>query len=400
MATSDKGCPSCGSEDVTGLRPGRFVCANCEAIFNLGVTGSRACEIDCCGVTAIGRCHECRRAFCATHRAIEGFPGNQRIFSDWCTSCQDGRATASAAEDAAREQRLVASAKEIETVADPIERTIRAFTLSAGYDDPGWRRDAILQPIWGMGLGQGVAAQYCTAPWVSENVASYFARRARERGVATDVSVQMKRWSKSIVSRKYSFEVTPLSNGWRFPLGSTADRYGGKDGFNREHHFGAVIMEDGRLGHFDGSLTENQGSSLVLDESRVDLLGGARNGLNAMALARMAYLLGPWDDHPPSVDGSGPSGEKGSTSTEAAQSRTKAERARQVLAYEVRAGAVAGAGAAVRALEQIGVVSIDPKKGIKVRKIGTAKVVLRPRKTIRKAFGKAADELKKFGADN
>jgi len=64
-------CPKCGSAEVTEFKAGSYVCAHCEATFKHVPPAGAAvvCEIDGCGVLAVGRCRSCRRAFCATHGA-------------------------------------------------------------------------------------------------------------------------------------------------------------------------------------------------------------------------------------------------------------------------------------------------------------------------------------------
>jgi thioredoxin 1 len=64
-------CQECGSADVTEFKPGSYVCGHCEAIFKhvqlagLGV----GCEVDGCGVLAVGRCAICACAYCASHKS-------------------------------------------------------------------------------------------------------------------------------------------------------------------------------------------------------------------------------------------------------------------------------------------------------------------------------------------
>lgn len=64
-------CQECGSTDLAELKPGRFVCAHCETIFNQPRTTGQAasCELEHCGVAAIGRCGYCGRAFCGSHKS-------------------------------------------------------------------------------------------------------------------------------------------------------------------------------------------------------------------------------------------------------------------------------------------------------------------------------------------
>jgi hypothetical protein len=113
-------CQECGSADVTEFKPGSYVCAHCEAIFKHvdPVAASGGCEIDGCGVPAIGRCSSCKRRFCGTHQARDMGPerpvirasgrkvahrDTEAIYVDQCAPCR--------AEQLAREAREKVAAK-------------------------------------------------------------------------------------------------------------------------------------------------------------------------------------------------------------------------------------------------------------------------------------------------
>jgi hypothetical protein len=81
-------CRECGSGEVSEFKPGRYVCAHCEAVFKefVGETpGAAGCAVGACGVAAIGRCAWCGQAFCGTHQARDF---DQRGYVDWCAECQ------------------------------------------------------------------------------------------------------------------------------------------------------------------------------------------------------------------------------------------------------------------------------------------------------------------------
>lgn len=61
------------------------------------------CEIDCCGVLAIGRCATCGQAMCESHRAltVEGAP-----VVNLCVQCQQARAAARAKKGQQEQERL------------------------------------------------------------------------------------------------------------------------------------------------------------------------------------------------------------------------------------------------------------------------------------------------------
>jgi hypothetical protein len=62
-------CQQCGSADVTEFKPGSYVCGHCEAVFKHidPMKAGTGCEVDGCGVLAIGRCKRCESAYCASH---------------------------------------------------------------------------------------------------------------------------------------------------------------------------------------------------------------------------------------------------------------------------------------------------------------------------------------------
>jgi hypothetical protein len=67
-------CQECGSADLTEFKPGSYVCSHCESVFKVVNAASSSaapasCEIDGCGVLAIGRCVTCGRSFCSPHRS-------------------------------------------------------------------------------------------------------------------------------------------------------------------------------------------------------------------------------------------------------------------------------------------------------------------------------------------
>jgi hypothetical protein len=45
------------------------------------------CQLASCGVTAVGRCLQCGRAFCMTHQAREGSPPIVKAYLDRCLDC-------------------------------------------------------------------------------------------------------------------------------------------------------------------------------------------------------------------------------------------------------------------------------------------------------------------------
>jgi hypothetical protein len=128
-------CQECGSADVNEFKAGSFVCQHCEATFKHIHSGGAqvTCAIDGCGVSAIGRCRQCGRGFCATHQARDyiyysGNPHVARSFTDWCSSCMSHEGWLAQEREKAEKQRLAdAQSREIAaniaatTQLDPIE---------------------------------------------------------------------------------------------------------------------------------------------------------------------------------------------------------------------------------------------------------------------------------------
>jgi hypothetical protein len=63
-------CQECGSADVTEFKPGSYVCGHCEAIFKHVQPAGLAvgCEVNGCGVLAVGRCRTCGCGYCPSHK--------------------------------------------------------------------------------------------------------------------------------------------------------------------------------------------------------------------------------------------------------------------------------------------------------------------------------------------
>jgi hypothetical protein len=85
MSTETIKCRECGATDVVEFKPGSFVCRHCDATFKQVTSAGIAavCGIDSCGVLAVGRCHRCGRAFCATHQRITSV----MTYTNLCDPC-------------------------------------------------------------------------------------------------------------------------------------------------------------------------------------------------------------------------------------------------------------------------------------------------------------------------
>jgi len=84
------------------------------------------CQIDQCGVVAVGRCHVCSKAFCTTQRALMEYCDIGGRYTDLCTAClrrQEDEQAASAArvraEAAHEEQRRVDALTSLKAASNP-----------------------------------------------------------------------------------------------------------------------------------------------------------------------------------------------------------------------------------------------------------------------------------------
>jgi hypothetical protein len=99
-------CPTCGSPEVTEFKPSRYACQHCGGTFKYispAAASVSGCQIEGCGVPAVGRCQGCSRRFCKTHQAKD-FSGDvggiflgggtgkvTATYFDRCSHCQGQR---------------------------------------------------------------------------------------------------------------------------------------------------------------------------------------------------------------------------------------------------------------------------------------------------------------------
>jgi len=82
-------CDNCGSPDLDPFAERVLKCRYCGHLNEVtiepqGAGAAPGCEVDGCGVQAIGRCHTCGHAFCGSHQAI--VPKGPRVVN-LCSSC-------------------------------------------------------------------------------------------------------------------------------------------------------------------------------------------------------------------------------------------------------------------------------------------------------------------------
>jgi hypothetical protein len=144
-------CRECGSADVTEFNPGSYVCGQCETVFRQAEPSSSqetsGCQIDACGVPAVGRCRSCGRRFCRTHQAVERYASDRQLIrsrhDDWCSSCQYDATYGAAARQLALESQQVRSASSAQEL-------LAAVTGPARYRAGGERPvdGALVRDAW------------------------------------------------------------------------------------------------------------------------------------------------------------------------------------------------------------------------------------------------------------
>jgi hypothetical protein len=86
-------CGNCGSPDLDHLADRVLKCKSCGKLNEVllethTLPGPATCQIDECGIVAIGRCGACKRAFCGSHQAFASVLGRSSRIVDRCASCQ------------------------------------------------------------------------------------------------------------------------------------------------------------------------------------------------------------------------------------------------------------------------------------------------------------------------
>jgi hypothetical protein len=269
-------CQECGSGEVTEFKHGSYVCGHCETIFkwtNPG-TGFVGCEVDGCGITPIGRCSTCGRAYCGTHQARD----ERTKYVDWCGACQvdDARQMAAAtgeAEERARE--LLA------TIADPVERMVA--TLRTLYIAPSDRWQLVhrgpgLRPreSYSARLASAVCPEALNGCWSAHEISRWFLARVAARGLAPDSSAEWRTYPRRF-GKSRDYRLAPSEPAWRFLYGSTCLRQGRDQGAPCD----ALIFRDGRI---DLGPDEQASGGIVRSGNRYNFNGGA--------LIRMGAVLG------------------------------------------------------------------------------------------------------------
>lgn len=216
------------------------------------VAVARECEVEGCGVLAVGLCHRCKRGFCQSHQARIGSPVKK--FVDLCMPCR-------MAEEAETSQRVAntkaANEALLTSIPAPFARACAAFALYGQSPEA----TASLCQIW-------PTYEYGKTPWKPDEVATWFASEAVKAGLPLDGSFQGWSWRKRPF-RQGNMEEDNPREGWVFLDGSTKSGPGENSGRCAAYVFpnGEYALLGDRLGEY------------------------TTGNFTASALARMAVLL-------------------------------------------------------------------------------------------------------------
>jgi hypothetical protein len=187
------------------------------------------CQIDGCGVLAIGRCQACERAFCATHQAHDRL-GRAR-YTDLCGACQSNQERAAAQNAKDRWLTFLDTVRACE--ARPLPRLLAGFVLKDGVDPPQKAPWCLYDPK--------LAWATFNDPDLCRRIARDFAEEALRRGVQPQGRVRSRHSVKKGFLQRARWEAV-YGDGWEIPHGS--DRRSGGKG---DSHLNAIIWADGEI---------------------------------------------------------------------------------------------------------------------------------------------------------
>lgn len=186
------------------------------------------CQIGGCGVLAVGRCHACSQAFCATHQAREG----QTRFVDFCSACQtQGReAETRAAEEKRRRFLDMISARESRPFPRLVAGAVLASTSYPAQAVPWELYDPRF--VYAPRLDSGLC----------ERLARDFIEEAQLRGVQPERQVRARQTESRGRFYRRTLWKDIYSDGWLLRSGSSWTRGGKSDGF-----LDAIVWIDGAV---------------------------------------------------------------------------------------------------------------------------------------------------------
>jgi hypothetical protein len=252
MALEAIQCEKCGSAEVTEFKRGSYVCGHCEAVFKEAPapsSDSGGCQLDSCGVPAIGLCSNCGRRFCTTHQAVgsrEDPMGVSTVrYSDFCTACLEERVQGSRDD-------LEAALAEAAAISDPVAQYLAGLMIYAPrapdpYSDRA--RDPWSDKFASWAAPRVVAALPSTASVADDDsaIARFFLAHARGDGARElglsrcEFVVKERREERHRVRATRTVRIAhPPVGAWRISWGATMNTSDFTD-------CNAFVLDDGRV---------------------------------------------------------------------------------------------------------------------------------------------------------
>ena len=126
------------------------------------------CEVTFCGITAVGRCHDCDTPFCVSHQARRGTVAVSEL-SCLCLICGDSfherRVVAAKDERRREEQEEAATALRLVPLFDELRRRMRPELPLYSMNQGGWRIFKKVGLAWDLNSGWN--------PWDSPRADAY-----------------------------------------------------------------------------------------------------------------------------------------------------------------------------------------------------------------------------------
>ncbi len=227
MSFEEVKCQQCGSDQVFEFKPGSYVCGLCDTVFK-GIPkvdrhSARVCEVDECGVIAIGRCGDCGDAFCVTHRGLDNWG---RGYVDLCRMCLSKRNVQKAESKSMEfDERISRIKKTMDVHVHEISRAavaLRACGSSHEIEgDPSTHfDDRILERV--CPELAGISTFYGVLPWNTHAIADWFRDEAKKEGVTPNDRTRWFTESRSFTGQVRARYGEP-EPAWTFPRESSSN---------------------------------------------------------------------------------------------------------------------------------------------------------------------------------
>jgi hypothetical protein len=209
------------------------------------------CEIEDCGVLAVGRCQTCTRPFCTTHQArvSPGSPSHNALYIDLCAGCQAEQRRRAADQVTSRQD---AERARLRAIDDPYERLAEALRSlcevvnpSTGniYAGSNWEVLADACPDF-FPAGSVACDLNDDPPWNGHKVAEWFVARASKAGLSPNSWWAQTTQGRTMLGRP-KVSLGPREPVWGFRLSTFQTVRVFPDGhFMQDHHQGVLSMRE------------------------------------------------------------------------------------------------------------------------------------------------------------